>query len=64
MEGGLSIATWLRLWCLINQPTGFGWMQTEWPDGGSLLDQPAIALDMFDIVGYEFMKEAQAKSAK
>lgn len=63
MEGGLSVGRWLNLWSLINQPTGFGWMRTEWPDGGSLIDQPAIAVHMLELVGDEFMKEAKARSA-
>lgn len=64
MEGGISVANWLRLWVQINQPTGFGWMRIEWPDGGCLLDQPAIAIEMLDLVGEQFMKEAQAQIGK
>lgn len=64
MEGGRSVGQWLGLWSRINQPTGFGWMRTEWPDGGCLIDQPSIAVHMLELVGEEFMKEAQAKSAK
>jgi len=62
MEGGIEVVKWLRLWSQTNQPTGFGWMRTEWPDGGCLIDQPAIAVEMLELVGDEFMKEAQAKS--
>lgn len=61
MEGGLSIRDWLRIWSLIHEPTGFGWMRAEWPDGRCALDQPAIAVAMLDLVGDEYIKEASAK---
>lgn len=65
MEGGLSVAQWLQVWSQIHQPTGYGWMRTEWPDGGCLLEQPAIAVKMLDLVGEEFMKEeAKARAGK
>jgi hypothetical protein len=64
MEGGISIPQWMKLWARTSQPTGFGWARTEWPDGRSLLEQPAIAVEMLDLVGDEFLKEAQAKSAE
>ena len=64
MEGGLTVGRWLRLWSHIHQPTGFGWMRTEWPDGGCLIEQPAIAVEMLELVGDEFMKEAQVRSGK
>lgn len=64
MEGDISVGKWLQVWSQIYQPTGFGWMRLEWPDGQCLLEQPAIAIEMLDLVGDEFMKEAQAKSGK
>jgi hypothetical protein len=36
----------------------------EWPDGSCLMDQPAIAVRMLDIVGDELLKEARASSGK
>lgn len=62
MEGGLSVSKWLQLWSHIYQPTGFGWVRMEWPDGGSLIEQPAIGVAMLELVGDEFMKEARAKT--
>lgn len=64
MEGGISVRQWLDLWMRIHQPVGFGWMRTEWPDGRCLLDQPAIAVAMLDLVGEQFVKEARAQPVK
>ena len=61
MEGGYSVLYWLQLWIQIHQPTGFGWIRIEWPAGGTLFDQPAIAVAMLDLVGEQLRKEAQVK---
>jgi hypothetical protein len=58
MEGGLSVSQWMQLWQLTHEPNGFGYVRTEWPDGGSLLEQPAIAVEMLALVGVEITKEA------
>jgi len=58
MDGGLSVSAWCRLW---EQTHDLG-RRTEWPDGQCLLEQPAIAVAIFDLVGVELMKEAQAGS--
>ena len=58
-EGGLTIRQWIELW-LYTHDRGH---RTEWPDGGCLLDQPAIAVSMLDIVG-EALREAAEKAGK
>ena len=58
MEGGLAVSQWMQLWHHTHEPNGFGFVRTEWPDGGSLLEQPAIAIEMLDLVGVELTKEA------
>lgn len=62
MEGGLSMSQWLTIWSHIHQPTGYGWVRTEWPDGGCFVDQPAIAVEMLELVGDEVMREAKART--
>lgn len=40
-------------------------MRVEWPDGQSLLEQPAIAVEVLELVGEQIVKaarEAQARS--
>lgn len=49
---------WMELW-IYTHDRG---RRTEWPDGRSLLDQPAIAVSMLDLVGDELTKEAQARA--
>lgn len=67
IDGGLSVSQWMEIWQLTNQPTGYGFTRIEWPDGGSLLDQPALGVEMLELVGEQIMKvamEAQARSAR
>lgn len=64
MEGGLSVPQWMQIWQNTNQPTGFGFSRIEWPDGRSLLEQPAIGVEMLELVGEQIMKEAQARAGR
>jgi hypothetical protein len=57
-EGGLTVRQWMELW-MYTHDRG---RRTEWPDGRSLLEQPAIGVHMLDLVGEEMLKEAQAKT--
>jgi len=59
LEGGLTIRQWIDLW-LNTHDNG---RRTEWPDGGCLLDQPALAVSMLDLVG-EALQEAAEQSGK
>jgi hypothetical protein len=58
LEGGLSVSQWMQMWQLTHASNGFGFVRTEWPDGGFLLGQPAIAVEMLELVGVELIKEA------
>jgi hypothetical protein len=58
-EGGLTVAQWIQLW----QNTHDAGRRTEWPDGGCLLDQPAIAVVMLNLVGEELLREASSSSS-
>lgn len=60
MEGGLSVSQWMRLW----YGTHEGGRRTEWPDGGSLIGQSSIVVEMLDLVGEQIMKEATAPPVK
>jgi hypothetical protein len=56
-DGGLTISQWMQLW----QYTHENGVRTEWPDGGCLMDQPAIAVHMLDLVGDALTREAKGK---
>lgn len=48
------------LFYLTHQPNPFGgWTRTEWPDGRSAIEQPAVAVQAFMIV-----MQAMAHAAK
>ena len=51
MEGGLSIGSWVELFSLTYSVTMSGVMRMGWPDGGTTLGQPALAIAMFGLVG-------------
>ena len=50
MEGGLSVSAWVVLWKQCHAMTGDGVWRVAWPDGGALIDQPALTVSMFDVV--------------
>jgi hypothetical protein len=50
--GGLTCHSWLDLYQACHEPNGMGGMtRVEWPDGGSLADQPACVVVVFSIIG-------------
>jgi hypothetical protein len=55
-EGGLTIRQWIELWTQTHEQG----RRTEWPDGGCLLEQPAIAVTMLELVG-DALEEAKAR---
>lgn len=51
MEGGLSMDAWMRLHRSCHAVTAHGMWRIAWPDGQSVLAQPAITVAMFDLIG-------------
>jgi hypothetical protein len=51
MDGGFSIEAWLRLWGACHEAGMNGPSMIAWPDGGALLGQPAIVVEVFDLIG-------------
>ena len=61
---GYSIEAWLRLWeqChnwVMGCPVRIGW-----PDDGATLNQPAIAVRMFELITLAQVKEAAKRGNK
>ena len=50
MDGGFSIEAWLRLWNACHEAGASGPRMVAWPDGKSLMEQPAIVVDVFDLI--------------
>lgn len=56
------------MWFASHSPTGMGgYVRTAWPDGRSLLEQPAIVVEVFSIITklvYDEMKRQQEATKK
>ena len=50
MDGGVSVEVWTRLWNACHEPGFSGLRFVAWPDGKALLEQPAIVVEMFDVL--------------
>jgi hypothetical protein len=51
MVGGLSIPAWVMLWNECHSVNGVGGVvRTAWPDGGSLLQQSALTVEVFGLI--------------
>lgn len=62
MDGGLLVSQWMQLWQHTHQSNGFGIVRTGFPDGLSLMEQPALAIAMLDLVGERIVAEAKERS--
>jgi hypothetical protein len=62
MEGGRSMYAWLQLFQLSYAVTQMGLWRLSWPDGGPTLEQPALLVDMFDLIHDTMMKVSKANA--
>lgn len=58
--GGLECWAWLDLWSLCHEGT----RRIEWPDGKSLLKQPAILVHMFYLILEQIASERELTNGK
>jgi hypothetical protein len=56
-EGGLPMWVWMALFNRCFNYTQQGPQWAAWPDGGSLLEQPALTVSIFDIIESEVSKD-------
>jgi len=61
VEGGLSIGQWMALWGKCHAWVMGCPMRLQWPDGGSLMDQPALTVEMFELIESEWLEELEAQ---
>lgn len=57
--GGLRVEEWHEVWDLCHCATFGGLMRLEWPEVGSLADQPWCVVEMFSVVESEVMKQME-----
>jgi hypothetical protein len=59
LVGGLTAEQWLAIWFGCHNMAESGPMQFAWPDGGTLLQQPAVTVHAFREVRTCVIKELQ-----
>lgn len=58
---GLVIESWVALWLRSHAVHEGGTTLLAWPDGRSLIEQPAIVVSMFALIEDEVRKEIQSQ---
>jgi hypothetical protein len=64
VEGGLTLESWMELYVGCHNYTASGPRLLAWPDGRSMLRQPALVVRMFNIISemtYNEMRQASGK---
>lgn len=46
----MAVEQWILLWKACHNVTGTGILQWCWPDGGSLLEQDAVTVQVFGVL--------------
>lgn len=57
MDGGVTVLGWIMLW------QGCRMMGPAWPNGGGVIDQPAVTVRMFELISEEAHKAWQTSSS-
>jgi len=58
---GLNCSTWIELWNGCHTSGFAGPMRLCWPDGKSLIEQPAITVRMFEMITDQSVKAAEGR---
>jgi hypothetical protein len=54
IPGGLRISDWVELWGLCHEYDEVGNVKRrEWPEAGSLIEQPSMTVTMFQEIGHQ-----------
>jgi len=64
VEGGMEMAAWKRLWNSCHAWVMGCPVRIAWPDNGSTLEQPAIAVHLFELISVAMIKEAVKSRGK
>ena len=60
--GGFTVDAWLQMWFGSHAMTQVGMQRVAWPDGRSLLEQPAIVVSVFSVISSLVSAEADRKT--
>lgn len=61
---GRPVSDWLGLWAHCHANIWGSLVRLAWPDGRSLLEQPALLVAMFDLIREEAVKEMEAQQQR
>lgn len=59
--GGHRAATWRHLWMACHEGGLAGPVLREWPDGGALLNQSALLVQIFQLIEEQMSAEAKSR---
>lgn len=59
---GLSERAWMELWFGCHTGGFSGAMRLAWPDGKSLIEQPAITVKVFEMISDQMQKSAKQEA--
>lgn len=62
--GGLRDVDWLSLWNQCHESGLTGPTRVEWPDGGALVDQPNLTVNVFAMITQQAIAEAKSQEAQ
>lgn len=57
----MSYESWLELWSLSQEPGMSGPVMRAWPDGGPLLRQSALLVEVFSMIAEQVAAEAKSR---
>lgn len=58
---GLHVTSWVYLYLTCHSFVMGSPVRTQWPDGRSTLRQPAVTVQMFELIAEEIVKEQEAQ---
>ena len=63
LVGGFPVRAWVDMFFHVHVFQE-AWVRLEWPDGGAYLDQPNLAVEVFDVIRDEAIDRMNEKRKK
>jgi len=64
MVSGLHVSAWVSLYKSCHSFVMGDAIMRGWPDGGTVLEQPAVTVTMFDVIAEEIGKEQEQEAKR